>query len=366
MKRGKFFSLVVLAMCLLGVFNYSQIGHLFLQNDYKSIEEIDFNTNSDFENRASVAKVQSGFVILEKDTLKFYNAMGILLWTKPLNSQNTLLSTGNHKVVVAEKKAGDVFVLDENGDISASLLGIGAITDVRIFEDKILGVVKSDGNLNIYDEKLNLLGITKLPSGEMIDFEINTEKQDVVMGILDLSRTDFNSKIVIAGFNGNIISGSNLIQDVIFDIHLTSDYMWIITDRQIKLYDYDSQLIKEIDLDRLINVIYYDDDMQKLYLQLTNGESQFDNPRAEQTLVSYDQDGNVLYDIDLTLESSTGMKTFGDKLCLYNENQMVFIESDGKINGNYKGKEVIRDVLLTHDNTFGIVYDNSIEVYVEK
>ncbi|MBS7526556.1 hypothetical protein KHM83_07700 [Fusibacter paucivorans] len=366
MKRWKFFSVVSLALSIFIVFQGNHIIQWFTKTSFEKVHQIEFNKNSDFEYRATLVNMDDAYVVIEKDAVYLYNATGELMWSKPLSSQNTLVASGKREFVLAEKKAGDIFVIDEKGNIKASVLGIGALQSLKIFDDTYVGAVMTDGTLNIYDEKMNLMGVTKLPNGEMIDFDVNAKRQDIVMGILDLSRTDFNSKLVIAGFNGNIISGSNLIQDVIFDLDLTDDAMWITTDHQLRLYNYDSELLHEISLDRLVNGIYFDEIAERMYLQLTNEESELSNPKSKQTLVCYDSSGKIVYDIPLTLTEINGIKGFDDKMCLYNDNNVYFYDSSGKLLEHYTTVEAIRDVLLTRANTFGIVYDNSMDIYVEK
>jgi hypothetical protein len=366
MNRWRFFSAVCLILSLGLVFQANHIVRWFTKTSFEKTQQIEFNKNSDFEYRATLTSMDDAFVVIEKDAVYLYDSSGIRLWSKQLSSQNTLVASGRQKMVLAEKKAGDIFVLDEKGNIMASVLGIGSMQSLKFFDDTYVGAIMTDGTLNIYDEKMNLMGVTKLPNGEMIDFGVNVKRQDIVMGILDLSRTDFNSKLVIAGFNGNIISGSNLIQDVIFDLDLTDDAMWITTDHQLRIYNYDSELLHEISLDRLINGIYFDKAAARMYLQLTNEESELSNPKSKQTLVCYDSGGNVIYDIPLTLTQINGIKGFGNKICIYNDNNVYFYDAEGNLLESYSTVEAIRDVLLTSANTFGIVYDNSMDIYVEK
>ena len=366
MKLGKIISIILFIISLMLVFQFNSIANLVTQNNFKIESEVTFNSNSDFENRATLVTTSKSYVVLDKNVIEMYDSKGTPIWSKPLSSQNTVIASGNKRIAVAEKKAGDIFILDEYGEIQASLLGIGALANIKLFEDQILGVVKADGVLNLYDEKLNLLGMTKLPSGEMVDFDVNIEKQDIIMGILDLSRTDFNSKLVIAGFNGNIISGSNLIQDVILDIIQMKNAFWVVTDNAIRIYDYDSNLLNEVVLDRLINNIYYDANLDTLYLQLMNDASQLDNPKSKHTLVSYNAEGNLIYDVDLNIDDCKGLKRFNDYLCLYNNEELYFIDDAGHIAERYRGEDEIKDVLLTHSNTFGIVYDNRMSIYTAK
>ena len=366
MKPKKILSLICLGLSLLIIFEFNEIWYVFSKTSYESVAQITFNKNSDFEYRATLDHLDEGFVVMEQSSLTFYDELGNRIWSKNLTSENTLISTGTDRFVIAEKKAGDVFILSQSGEILSSILGLGKITDVNLFEDTFVGVLKADGNLNMYDEKLNLLGVTNLPKGEMITYDVNAEHQDIVMGILDLSRTDFNSKLVIGGFNGTIMSGSNLIQDLIYAIDLTPKEMFVTTDHQLRIYTYDSTLIQAIDFDRTLHHIVFDSVAQQILLQLTNDEASIDNPKAKQTLVCYDAKGQIIFELTLPLDEIEGVKLFKDKLCVYNTREVVILDKEGRVQERYLGKEPIKDVLLTTLDTFGIVYDNSMVVYAKK
>jgi len=366
MTSKRLLSLICLGISLLIVFEFDQIWYLFSKTSYENVAQITFNKNSDFEYRATLVNLEHGYIVMEQSSLIYYDHVGNKIWSKNLNSENTLIAEGKDRLVIAEKKAGDIFILSESGEILASILGLGKLVDIKFFEDTFVGALKADGNLNMYDEKLNLLGITNLPKGEMITYDVNTDHQDIVMGILDLSRTDFNSKLVIGGFNGTIMSGSNLIQDLVYAIDLAPKSMFVTTDHQLRMYNYDSTLLQEIDFEGTLHHMVYDDVHQHILLQFTNDAISLDNPKAKQTLVCYDDYGEVMYDIALPLDEVEGIKLFGEKLCVFNTNEVVFLDEEGRVHERYRGKEPIKDVLLTALDTFGIVYDNSIVIYAAK
>lgn len=366
MNRKRVLSLICFILCVVLVFGYRDLLLVFSNNTYKMTKQINFNMNSDFEYRATLKCLAKGYTVLEKDEITFYDSSGYRIWSKPLSSQNTLIDTGEALIALAEKKAGDVFLLDTKGAIVSSIIGLGRIEAIRIFDDKYIGVQMSDGSFNMYDKKMNLLGITKLPKGELIAYDVNGDKQDLVMGILDLSRTDFNSKLVIAGFNGTIMSGSNLIEDLIYDIHLSRDEMLITTDQMLNIYDYNSALIASVTFDRTINHTVYEPTNNQMYYQLTNDASTLDNPSAKQTLVSYDSLGKIVFDVALESDTIKGMKLSDEILCLYNDTTVYIYNLSGELLEQYHATESIEDVLLTGTDSFGIVYDNSMDIYTLK
>ena len=185
MNSKKILSLICLGVSLLIIFEFGEIWYVFSKTSYENVAQVSFNKNSDFEYRATLVNLEDGYVVVEQSSLTFYDELGNRIWSKILNSENTLISKGTDRFVIAEKKAGDVFILNKSGEILSSILGLGKITDVKFFEDTFVGVVKADGNLNMYDEKMNLLGVTNLPKGELITYDVNTDHQDIVMGILD-------------------------------------------------------------------------------------------------------------------------------------------------------------------------------------
>lgn len=369
MDKSKWFSRVVLVLSILLVFGFNQMSALVsrtIKEDYKQSEKIIYNQNDDFENGALVSSTKDHYIVLEPDSLKCYGSSGRLLWTKTVASHNTLMATGDKTVVIADKKAGDVYVLDQEGMIVSSQLRMGSLRDLKFFNSGYIGLFKEDGTLLIYDLQMKFISSVSLPKGEMIDFDINDKYQDIIAMILDLSRTDFNSKMVIATYNGSIISGSNMLRDVVYDVTCTEDSIIVTTDEGVNVYDYDSQLIEKVPFNRTLNALAYDRDHDQMVYQLNNTDSEIENPQAENSIIVIDAKGKTVKSFDLDQSDIIEVKAFANRYYCLSASELVIYNSQGEKIETYKGTEDINSLLITNADSFALVYGNFIDLYEKK
>jgi len=362
-------SRLILIICIILVFGHREViryvSKVFNENYYKA-ESIEFNHNSDFENRAKILSLDKAYVVLESDALYYYDEYGNLIWSKAIMSKNTLISAGEKTMVIAEKKAGDVFVIDSNGDIVASILGLGSIQSIQYFEESYIGILKEDNVLSIYDVKMNLIGNTAFPDGQVIDYGINLPKEDVVAVLLDLSRTDFNSKLIVSTFNGDITSGSNLIEEIVYGIYLSKAQVIIVSDNHIRIFDYNTKRVSEIEMDRITHQMTFDEKEEILYVQVTNVQSEIENPKPKQSVIAIDTRGKITSEFEVSIENVIGMTVFKDTLLLYNQNEIVSYKKTGEYVETYESDEMIYGIIHTKKKSFGVIFDNYMDIYREK
>lgn len=362
-------SIVILCLCLLAAFNFdfvtAQVSKFF-KEDFKPINEIVYNQNVDFENRAEIKTIGDDYCLLDQSKLTLYDNEGKPKWEKALSTQNVLISPGKTSFAIVEKKSGDLYILDLKGNILFSKFGLGSVKSLKYFDDQYIGLLKTDGTLTVLNQKLEEISHTVLPKGEIIDFSINIKRQDIVAVVLDLSRKDFNTKLVIATFNGEIISGSNLFSEIAYTLWLTDDEIFIASDSRLMRYDYECNLQPSTPFDRTVRRLVYDSKRDLFFFNVVNTEDQIDNPKSANAIITYNDKDEPIMEIDAVLEDIKGMKVMGNRLMIFNQNEVVFFDEDGKIVDRYKGSDEVLDVVIIDADHFGIAYINHMMLYERK
>lgn len=369
MKKSGLKSLIVFAVCFVIVLKFdlvvAQVSK-WVKEDFKVVSQLIYNQNIDFENRAEVQSTGSRYVVLDQAKLKLFDHEGVPLWEKAVSTQNVLMASGKTSIALVEKKSGDVFIVDLKGHIKASHFGFGSIKALKYFDEKYVGLLKTDGTLTILDEKLEVLSSTVLPKGEIIDFSINIKRQDIVAVVLDLSRKDFNTKLVIATFNGEIISGSNLFSEIAYQLWLSDEQISVITDSQMMAYDYDCNLKYSVPFDRTVRKVFYDTKKGLFYYNVINQDGAIDNPKAQNAIIVINDQGETLFEFDAMIDAIDGIKMMGKRLMVFNQEKIVFFNNEGKPVDTYEGKDEILDVVILDDTHFGVAYINQMDLYILK
>ncbi|GAU77858.1 DUF5711 family protein [Fusibacter sp. 3D3] len=369
MNKSRLNSLIIFVICLIIVLKFDFVVAQFskwVKEDFKVINRVIYNQNVDFENRAEILKVASRYVILDQSKLKVYDDEGIPIWEKEVATQNVLMASGKSSIALVEKKSGDVFIVDMKGNIKASHFGFGSVKGLKYFDEQYVGLLKTDGTLTILDEKLEVLSNTVLPKGEIIDFSINIKRQDIVAVVLDLSRKDFNTKLVIATFNGEIISGSNLFSEIAYQLWLSDDQINVITDSQMMAYDYECNLRFSVPFDRTVRKVLYEPEKGQFYFNVVNENGQIENPKAQNAIMVINNVGETHIEFDAGMDNIEGLKIMDKRLMAFNHEKIIFFNEEGKMVDTYIGKDEILDVIILDDTHFGIAYINHMDLYILK
>ena len=147
MNKRKGLSLFVLLMCVFFTMQFEAVlsqASKVIDDDYKLTNQVFFNLNNDFEYRAQIFSIEDAFIIVGRTSVQYISAEGKLIWEKDVSSQNVSVAKGEHSFALAEKKAGDIFVLNDEGKILKKRLSIGAIESLKVFDDAYYGVLKAN------------------------------------------------------------------------------------------------------------------------------------------------------------------------------------------------------------------------------
>ncbi|OJV62936.1 MAG: hypothetical protein BGO41_09530 [Clostridiales bacterium 38-18] len=360
----KSISIAILIICIVFVMQFERIMSLatrLVDENYKKSDSIYFNLNNDFENRAQVYALKDAYIIVGRTKLQYISEKGILIWEKDITSQNVSVDTESKLMLLAEKKAGDLFLVNESGEITQKRFAIGNIESIRCFSGGYFGVLKSNHEFILLDKSLKTVSSTELPSGTIIDYKMNLERQNVAFLLLDLKHAEFNTKLIITTFNGNIVSGSNISEDIGYAMRLKKDKIVVLVDHAMMSFDYDGKKLSEATFDQTISQFKLADSVF-LYLNNANNTSVTVETPSEQ-LVVYDDNGNILNSFKPPFLDIMGVNVMDGKILLYNSNKVVLTDFSGKVQETYDVIEDIVNVHVMNNKGFAIEYMDHLDVY---
>jgi|GEM_PF-1127012 len=367
MKKGHGLSWLVLLLSILFVMQFENIisqASKLVDENYKRSNQIFFNLNNDFEFRAQIFTIEDAFLIVGRTSVQYISKEGLILWEKDVASQNVSVAAGSDFFVLAEKKAGDIFVINKKGEIIEKRFALGAIESIKCFDDTYFSVLKTDHALVLLDKKLKTVSSTMLPKGVIIDYEMDIDKQNIAVVLLDLSRKAFNSKLVLASFGGSIISGSNISGEIAYDMKLFKNHIAILVDTGILYYGFDGKLENAFASEQTISSFILEAQSWLYLMQPEVGTVPID-VKADR-FVQLSGEGEILNTFEPPMTPIEGIKTFGENLVAYNQERVAIVNMAGKVVESYVGTEKIMDVHLIDDKSFAIEYINRLDIYTLK
>ena len=364
MKKQKSFSLFVFLLCVFFTMQFEAIlsqASKAVDEDYKLTNQVYFNLNNDFEYRAQIFSVEEAFVIVGRTSVQYISAEGELMWEKDVSSQNVSVAKGIKVFALAEKKAGDIFVLNSKGEILKKRFSVGAIESIKVFNDHYFGILKKDHEFLLLDSNLKTIGSTILPKGVVIDYDVDVENQNIALLVLDLNRAEFNSKLIMMSFNGSIISGSNIQGKIAYGIHLKPKGISIVADSGMLYYGPDGKLRDQYESEQVVGSFLLEDPSW-LYLTEKASDVEVIDSKKEK-IIAVDDEGKVEQKITPPISGIKGIERIGKKILVYNEEMLVIINDSGKVEEKYKGEDEIFNVHLIGKKGFAIEYMNHLDIY---
>ena len=367
MKKGKALSWLVLLLSVFFVMQFENVisqASRLIHSNYKMTNQVFFNQNNDFEHRAHIFSIDDAFIIVGKTAVQYIASDGRVIWEKDVSSQNVSVGAGENAFVLVEKKAGDVFLIGKAGEIIEKRFSVGAVESVKMFSEGYIGVLQKNNKFMLLDKHLKTVSDVQLPKGEVVTYDLDPNHQSLAFAILDLTRREFNSKLVFVSYNGNITSGSTISERIVYDVKIMKDCVATLTDDGLIFFDYSGKQIGSYEPEQTISGFTLQDQMW-LYLGKKDADNVTINPEVEK-LVQINSSGEVTQTIELKISDVKGIKNFGSQLIAYSDEMMVIINNEGKILDTYYGTETIVDVHTIGSHSFAIEYINYLDIYTLK
>lgn len=367
MKKGRALSWLVLLLSVFFVMQFENVisqASRLIHSNYKMTNQVFFNQNNDFEHRAQIFSIEDAFVIVGKTAVQYIASDGRVIWEKDVSSQNVSVGAGKNTFVLAEKKAGDLFLVNKAGEILEKRFSVGAIESVRMFSDGYIGVLQKNNAFMLLDKHLKTVSVVQLPKGEVMAYGLEPNHQSLAFVILDLTRREFNSKLVFVAYNGNITSGSTISEKIVYDLKVMKDSVATLTDEGLLFFDYTGKQIGSYEPEQIISGFTMEDQMW-LYLGKKDASNITVNPETEK-LVQVNNNGEPIETIELKIPDVKGIEVFGNQLVAFSDKMMVILNNEGKILDTFYGTEAIMNVHTIDSHSFAIEYINYLDIYTLK
>ena len=363
MKKGRGLSLTILLICIFLSVQFENVmsqASKVVADNYKRTHQIFFNLNNDFENRAQVITTSDAYIIAGRTAVQYISEEGKLEWEKDISSKNVCIAKGEEYFAIAEQKAGDVFLVDPKGSIVSKRYGLGTILSIKCFEGYI-AVVKDNQEFLLLDNQLKTLCSTVLPKGTVIDYEVDVKSQNAIVAILDLSRNEYNTKVVLTSFNGTIVGGSNIEKQIAYDVAVFDQLLYVLTDQGISYFGFDGKLIGNYKAKQTISKFILSESPWLFFVPNT-GENQTVSTQKNK-IVQLSTDNKVLHEFKLPVETIKGMYEIGDNLLVYNERDIFILSQEGKKLETYHVKDEIKNVHIMNKQSFAVEFINHLDIY---
>lgn len=363
-KRSRRLSVCVLALCLIASFGAEGIVHAAqkaLMSGYRLNQRVYFTLNTDFEHRAQIFAAQEAYAIVGTSSIQWISKTGTPLWEKTLSSPNVSAAVGATHVILGEQKAGDLFLLNDQGTLVAKRYGLGKLKKLWFFEDEWVLALSSSGILTLMDATLETVFSHKLPKGEVIDCTLDTEAHKIGILLLDLTSKPFNSKLLFMSFNGDIASGSSFSEQIAYAAFHQKAETTIITD--VGAYTVDEKGVQK-------EFIPFEGILKTFFKR--NGFWGYFIPAQSDTLLPSDDTGNRVAPF-VNLESGfacpmnacKGVLPLGQDFLVYSERTVMVVDIAGKTLQTLETEDPIRRIYAVGGKGFAIEHINYLDAYVK-
>lgn len=363
---GKKVSFLIFIMCFLFTFRVDGIWSEIQGQGYILGTSVLINQNDNFEYRAKTYSMNKAYLALDPSEVIYISDEGKPIWKKTLASQNVDGAVGKKWMVLCERKSGDIFVLDNEGNLLAEKFSLGPIDSIKILNDAYVAVLKKNRELLLFDKTLKPTSTTILPKGKIIDFGLNPQNTEIVISLLDLSRSDFNTKILFTDLQGNIKSGSHVYAVIPYDVILEDGVIIMVVDAGFLFYNYKGENVGNIETQRTIQNFFYSNQTSELYVHLIDEGAQLESTTPKSEMAVYNQQGTVVRKFIPPFDNIKGMTAFGSDLMLYNDKELAVVSREGKVTKKYVFKDDIQKVHTLDKKSFAVTFIGRMDVYVKK
>lgn len=363
---GKKFSLLIFILCFVVTVKFDGFVSNVKGQGFKLETSVLINQNNNFEYRAKTFAMKKGYLALDPSEVTYVDSNGKPQWKKTLASQNVDGAVSKKWMVLCEKKSGDLFVLDTSGNVMAEKFALGPVQSVDILNDTYIAVLKQNRELVLLDKSLKIASTTVLPKGKIVDYGLNPQNTEIVIGLMDLSRSDFNTKVLFTDLQGNIKSGSHVYEAIPYDLFLEDDLIIMVVDSGFLLYNYRGEQISKIETAGTIQNFYFDANHQEVYVHLLSDTADLKNNIPESQIIVYNNKGAELRRFKPPFKDIIGMKHFGNDVLIYNETTLMIMGSEGRVLKKFDFKEEIKAVHAVDSNSFAVTFVGKMDVYVKK
>lgn len=225
-----------------------------------------------------------------------YDKEGKMIWHRELRGTDTQLRSNSQYLLIAEKTRGEVVLVDSENVVVASVRDLGRLELISFSEDSRVAVkLAGENRILLLDDSLAITGSIDIGEGEIIDLQLPSVEEVVMLSVVDLNDNRFESHVLQFDMYGRPLGISDCEGQLIYSMHM-SDYQVIVTDKSMMSFNKEAQLVAEIGSPGIVNnsVSY----KNRLYTSMI---STLEDGSEETKLMIYSDDLSGYEEMDLPI-----------------------------------------------------------------
>jgi len=369
-KKFSILSLIVLMISFGSIFFYDTIFEnaktklSFGKLNSDLIESIPCNPDIAYDRNVVFESDANGIIKSEQTSFIFYGVDGQSRWEKEINSNAPIVRMGEDFIIVGDYGTGELYNLSLSGAINKSIAGLGSLQDIRIGENGVIVVVlEKDNEVVLLDKSLEEITRISLPKGDLMDFDISSNKSLLVFSFIKMDKSNFYSNVLLYTLDGRLIGATNFEQQYLFDIKVVEDKIVGILDNEFFILNSENELLQSVAVDRRIEEFYLDD-AGLIYLNLTKNPEDLTDTRPDNVICVLSLEGKKVID-DIVVESSIDRLIASETyLTFLSGNKIYQLEKEtGEL---LKIQSLEKDALNVHvigKSTLGVEYIDKFDIY---
>ncbi len=357
-KKWNIVSGFVLFFSLLLVFNVSNILNYFSfsksEIKLKEIKSYKFNS-----------KMKKDFIYSDNGRYYYYDDGSVVchdfdgneIWNKEFDE--VMFSSSDSNIVVTEVHRGNIYTIDDKGEIVSSIIGLGEVSNVEVSKEGQICVSLADNKTIVfYDKNMKLKTRIVLNKGTIVDKKTNFSSNEIGVILLNELHGDTSTEINIFDTNGKILRKKVDAKDLISLSYLYNEYV-LLYNNKIAFYDKDLKKVTRKSVP-LRNIVYFNfkpygfiiqndesknDDKSDIYLKIYN----FNKNKME-----INSKIDIKYD-KISYEKQMYIATVDNRVDIYSKLYTLILSK--------KQKNNVLNATLLNEKKLLILEENALKIY---
>lgn len=369
-KQFSLISLLVLLLTFGSIFFYDVIvdraksSFSFGKLNSSIVNSIPCNADIAYDRNVIFAVNDKGIVKSEQSSFVFYDLEGEPVWEKEINSPSPIVRFSQEAIVVGDLGTGEIYSLNHSGVINKSITGLGRLQDLRLGDNGVIvAILEKDNEVVLLNKLLEELTRISLPKGDLIDFDLSSNKSLLAFSFIKMDKSNFYSNVLLYTLDGRLIGATNFEQQYLFDLKVVEDNVVGVLDNEVFVLNSENELLKSIEIDRRIEAFYLSEDGY-IFLNLTKNPDDLTDTRPNNVISVLDLNGKKVMD-DIIVESTINQLIANDVYLSFLSGDKIY-QLDKKTGELLKIQSLEKDALKVHlinKNVLGVEYIDKFDVY---
>lgn len=361
-KRRTITSLIILSLCLVITFNVENfvtvargvfnIGGVQFQevNHMKYVMPIK-------EANSAVQKVGERVLKAEGGKLQAYDLEGKLMWEKAYGGSSALFTAVGSRIFLVEKNSGDLFVLNQNGEIVTKREALGKVDRIIAKKEDTIIVYKSlEKKIQILDGEGKDKATIALPYPKILDLDYSPDLDMIGVSVFFVEKDYFHTSVFLFGMDGKMKGARSFNNQMLFRMLGYKDRFIGVSDQGVIAFNNKDDDLWHVKLDQTINRVDFKPN-GNFGFNLTIEDKVLDDTRPENALAVLSPEGKWLFNekIGVVVEKLY----LGDhRIAIIGDNQVNIVDFNGRVLGHKAIDKGFKSITWIDDYHIGFEYED--------